>query len=74
LRSEAVWFEPAVHITACRDAKDDKYLELAIAAGAECIVSCDDDLLVLNPWRGIRILRAGEYLALTHDDLRSLNP
>ena len=24
LRSEAVWFEPAVRVTACRDAKDDK--------------------------------------------------
>jgi len=64
LRDEAVWFEPAVRIADCRDPKDDKYLELALAAGAEIIVSGDDDLLVLQPWRGVRILRPAEYLAL----------
>ena len=65
LRGAAVWFEPAVHVTDCRDPKDDKYLELALAAGAETIVSSDDDLLVLHPWRGVRILRPADYLALS---------
>lgn len=65
LRGEAVWFEPAVRVTDCRDPKDDKYLELALAAGAEIIVSSDDDLVVLHPWRGVRILRPADYLALT---------
>ena len=37
LRDEAVWFEPAVRVADCRDPKDDKYLELALAAGAETI-------------------------------------
>ena len=64
LRDEAVWFEPAVRVADCRDPKDDKYLELALAAGAETIVSSDDDLLILHPWRGVRILRPAEYLAL----------
>jgi uncharacterized protein len=64
LRDEAVWFEPAVRVADCRDEKDNKYLELALAAGAETIVSGDDDLLVLQPWRGVRILRPAEYLAL----------
>ncbi len=65
LREGAVWFEPSVRITDCRDAKDNKYLELALAAGAETIVSSDDDLLVLHPWRGVRILRPAHYLAAT---------
>ena len=47
----------------CRDAKDDKYLELALASGAEVIVSGDADLLVLHPWRGVRVLRPADYLA-----------
>jgi uncharacterized protein len=64
LRSEAVWFEPIVRVTDCRDPKDDMYLELALAAGAETIVSSDDDLLVLHPWRGVRILRPADYLSL----------
>jgi putative PIN family toxin of toxin-antitoxin system len=65
MREAAVWFEPAVRVTDCRDPKDDKYLELALAAGAAIIVSGDDDLLVLDPWRAVRILRPVDYLRLT---------
>ncbi len=64
LRNTAVWFEPEVRVTDCRDPKDNKYLELALAASAAMIVSRDEDLLVLDPWRGVRILRPAEYLAL----------
>jgi uncharacterized protein len=64
LRDGAIWFEPALRATDCRDPKDDKYLELVLAAGAETIVNGDDDPLVLDPWRGARILRPAEYLAL----------
>jgi putative PIN family toxin of toxin-antitoxin system len=62
LRTVAVWIEPSEHVTDCRDTKDNKYLELALEAQAGCIVSSDHDLLVLNPWRGIRILRPAEYI------------
>jgi putative PIN family toxin of toxin-antitoxin system len=65
LRAAAVRFEPAVRVTDCRDPKDDKYLELALAAGVETLVSSDDDLLMLDPWRGVRILRPAEFLAVT---------
>jgi putative PIN family toxin of toxin-antitoxin system len=57
------FFEPTEAVADCRDAKDDKYLELALAAGAWAIVSGDADLLVLHPWRGVRILRPADYLA-----------
>ena len=63
LRSGAVWFAPAERVTDCRDAKDNKYLELALAAGAEAIVSGDADLLTLHPWRSVRILQPAAYLA-----------
>ena len=64
-RDAALWYEPTVAITDCRDSKDNKYLELALAAGAQSIVSSDDDLLVLHPWRGVSILCPADYLALT---------
>ena len=67
LRGGAVWFSPSERVADCRDTKDDKYLELALAAGAGAIVSGDADLLVLHPWRGVRILRPAEYLAETGD-------
>ncbi len=63
LRAGAVWFAPAERVTDCRDAKDNKYLELALASGAGVLVTGDADLLVLQPWRGVRILRPAEYLA-----------
>ena len=63
VRDAAVWFEPAERVVDCRDPKDNKYLELALASGAETIVSSDDDLRVLDPWRGVRILRPADYLA-----------
>lgn len=63
LRDDEVWFKPAVRVTDCRDAKDDKYLELALAAGAAVIVTGDADLLVLHPWRGVNIIQAARYLA-----------
>ena len=67
LRGQAVWFQPTERVTDCRDAKDNKYLELALAAGAGVIVSGDADLLVLHPWRGVRILRPAAYLVEAGD-------
>jgi uncharacterized protein len=48
-------------IRACRDPKDDKFLELAVNGGADCIVSGDNDLLALDPFRGIHILTPGDF-------------
>ena len=62
--SLTVWFTDEA-VADCRDPKDDKYLELALASGADRIVSSDADLLVLHPWRGVRILRPADYLAET---------
>ena len=54
--------EPEETIRACRDASDDKLLELAVAAGAHFLVSGDSDLQVLNPFRGIEIVSPREWL------------
>jgi putative PIN family toxin of toxin-antitoxin system len=39
LLQEASLIEPEEEIQACRDPKDDKYLELAVSGAADCIVS-----------------------------------
>jgi putative PIN family toxin of toxin-antitoxin system len=46
----------------CRDAKDQPFLALALAAEAKTLVSGDEDLLVLHPWNGIPILTPAEFL------------
>jgi putative PIN family toxin of toxin-antitoxin system len=62
LLKEAELIEITEEITDCRDIKDNKFLELAICGKADCVVSGDDDLLVLHPFRGILILTPEECL------------
>jgi putative PIN family toxin of toxin-antitoxin system len=50
-------------IRACRDSRDDKFLELAVNGEADLILTGDRDLLALNPFRGISIESPAEYLA-----------
>jgi putative PIN family toxin of toxin-antitoxin system len=52
------------HITICRDAKDDKFLELALNGRADIIVSGDQDLLTLNPFQGIPIVQPATFIRL----------
>jgi putative PIN family toxin of toxin-antitoxin system len=56
------FIEPTEKITDCRDPKDNKFLELAVAGNADCIVTGDKDLLVLNPFRGIKIISPADFL------------
>jgi putative PIN family toxin of toxin-antitoxin system len=55
----------AVHSTirACRHPKDDKFLELAVDGRADLILTGDQDLLILSPFRGIPIVSPVQYLA-----------
>jgi uncharacterized protein len=46
----------------CRDAKDDQFLALCLAAHADFLVSSDQDLLVMYPWRGIPIVTPTQFL------------
>lgn len=48
----------------CRDPEDDKILEVALNGRADVIITGDEDLLVLQPWRGIAIVTPKEYLNL----------
>jgi uncharacterized protein len=50
-------------VSECRDAKDNKFLELALSGKATCIVSGDSDLLVLHPFRGIPIVTPQEFMS-----------
>lgn len=58
----ALNIEVSLNIKACRDPKDDKFLSLAVTAEADCIVSLDEDLLVLQPFQGIPILTPSGFL------------
>ncbi len=55
--------EPSIGVRECADPKDDKYLSLAAAGRATVIVSSDNHLLRLHPWRGIAILNPQNFIA-----------
>jgi putative PIN family toxin of toxin-antitoxin system len=55
-------------IRACRDPRDDKFLELAVNGGADFILTGDADLLALHPFRTILILTPAEWLAGVEPD------
>lgn len=59
-----LWVDVTHIITDCRDAKDNKFLELAVSANASWLISGDDDLLVLHPYDNIQILAPVNYLSL----------
>jgi putative PIN family toxin of toxin-antitoxin system len=51
-------------IAACRDPKDDKFLEVAVSGRADVIVTGDEDLLALHPYAGIPIVAPNVFLRM----------
>jgi len=46
----------------CRDPEDDKFLSCALASGAAFIVTGDDDLLILNQFQTVKIIKPIEFI------------
>lgn len=49
-------------IAACRDPRDDQFLEVAVNGRADWIVTGDSDLLSLDPFRDIRTVTPAQML------------
>lgn len=49
-------------VQVCRDPLDDKFLEVAVNGSADYLMSGDQDLLALHPFRGIPILSPADFL------------
>jgi putative PIN family toxin of toxin-antitoxin system len=60
---------PAIYeeITDCRDKKDNMILEGAVFGNAKFIITGDEDLLVLNPYRWIRIVTLRTFISEVYD-------
>ena len=64
---DSIFIEVTERIAECRDPDDDKFLELAVSGGATHIVTGDQDLLVLHPFRGLPILSPRDFLESLED-------
>jgi len=53
---------PTVTVTVCRDPDDNKFLEAAIAAKAEYLVTGDKDLRDIGEYEGVKIRSPAEFL------------
>ncbi len=51
-------------IEACRDTKDNQFLEVAVCGKADAIITGDTDLLVLHPFENIPILSPKDFLEI----------
>ena len=60
IRRDGLLVRPTRAIRACRDPKDNIFLECALAGRVDCLVTGDLDLLTLHPFRGIHIIRPAE--------------
>jgi len=58
------WVPIIERVTECRDPKDDKFLELAVNGKAGYIITGDQDLLVLHPFRDTKILNPKDCINL----------
>ncbi len=54
---------PTISLMVCRDSKDDKFLEVAVDGMADVLVTEDNDLLELHPFRDIPIITLREMIA-----------
>lgn len=52
-----------VHV--CRDPRDDIFLDVALNGEAKAIITGDEDLLELDPFHGVRIVKPAEFLVWT---------
>ena len=55
---------PLEKISVCRDIEDNKLLECAVSGDVDLIVTGDNDLLVLSPFRNISIITPAKFLKL----------
>jgi putative PIN family toxin of toxin-antitoxin system len=62
LAPNLVIVEIVQRIRACRNPKDDTFLEVAVNGSASVIVTGDRELLSLHPFRGIDISSPKAYL------------
>ena len=53
--------ESKIKINDCRDEKDNFILETAVSGKADFIVTEDNDLLVLNPYKDLKIVTVKEF-------------
>ena len=65
IAEQALWTEPRQRLdVVVSDESDNRYVECAVAGGAQYIVTGDEHLLELGEYEGIRLLSPAAFVAL----------
>jgi predicted nucleic acid-binding protein len=63
--------DPPQTVSDCPDWEDNRILDLAAEVGAWVIVSADNDLVQMSPWRGRPIVEPGQFASLVDASRRT---
>lgn len=53
--------DPKDYERICRDPRDDVILAAAVAGGVDCMVTGDEDILVLRKFKGVPIIKPADF-------------
>jgi len=56
IHAKVEWVEVKAHFNDCRDSKDNFLLDLSVSGKADYLITGDEDLLILNPFRNTEII------------------
>ncbi len=61
IHSKVEWVEINKHFDDCRDSKDNFLLDLCVSGKADYLISGDEDILILNPFRSTEIINYRKF-------------
>ena len=62
LSKNSLFVRPEKHYSLCRDKKDNKFLDVAVAGQVDYLISGEKDLLVLGNIEGIPIVKMSDFI------------
>lgn len=71
LRAEAALVDPDPTVDVARDSDDDVFVEVALEADADLLVSGDEDLLEIGSHRGVEVVSPAAFLDRLDEESRS---
>ncbi len=71
IEQQGILVEPAYLAPVSRDPKDDVFLACALASRSDYLISGDEDLLVLDEYRGTKIVTVSQFLEILSDHDKS---
>ncbi len=67
INTKVEWIKITNHFNDCRDPKDDFLLDLIVNGKADYLVTGDDDLITLNPYKNVNILHYRDFTEILNE-------